>query len=1425
MKTTPMNMRRKSMMPFFLRIRVPQLRLLPFLIAAGIGPAAAAPGTPTIVNGQVTFSQNGNIFSITNSPNAIINWGSFSIAQSEIVRFIQQNANSAVLNRVTGQDPSVIMGALQSNGRVYLINPNGILFGAGAQVNVNGLIASTLDIANADFIAGKNKFFAGATAGSVVNAGEITTPSGGKVFLIAPDVTNSGLITSPQGEVVLAAGHSVQLTDSSNPAMQVVVSSPSDRAINIGQVIAEGGKIGIYGAMINQRGILNANSAQVGETGKIILKASGDTLLEAGSVTSATGAGQGGEVSVLGERVALTGDARIDASGQTGGGTVLVGGDYQGKNAAVQNARQTVVGPDASISADAIARGDGGKIVVWADGATSMAGRLSARGGAAGGNGGVAEASGKQFLDFRGTVDLRASNGKRGTLLLDPNNIRIETGSDTFIGQNGGNPFEFEGFSTPAVLTPLTLTNQLALSDVSVFTNTGSITVVSVVNWANSSELTLSAATGIAINAQMSNNGGGKLALYTIGGDITQTASISVPTLAAIANSGSVTLTHNGNTVGTLAGAGATGFSYHDADALTIGTVSGGVITTQSGITSSSGDINIATGVGGVSGGLAIDGPLSAPSGVLNLREYMGDITQSARLSAPAAVIIADQGAVTLNNTSNSVAELSGYSNGPSGFSFVNAGALTAGTVAGSNGVVSFGAAPVSLTALTGDLTIANTTYGVMAGSSGTSALSLNASNGQVLGSGIVKGGNVTINSAAGINLAGAQNQIGTLNASVTGSGDVTLVNNKALSIASVSTGAANAAINISTTAGSAFGIEVAGAISTGSTGSVTLNAGGSGAITRAGSGSVIRTNTLNLQNTSSGAIGTLGSSLLTAAVGGGNTNLLVGASSAGASSLYLDQTGAMTLNAGSHYGANSPVSIGASSDLTLSGNLNTGSAALTLNSGGNLASDNSSVITGGNVNLSATQNIAVGTVASTTGNVTMTAQQALTARGVSTSALNAGNVTLTANGGDMILGADSGIDARSNAAGANGAVSLSSAGAIQMLAGRVIKAGALDMKAANGIYGSTNTAALDIVTDAVQAKNTGAGPIRLANSGTNLSVGGASSYGIQQQGAGNVFLENAGGYTTTINKAVTTVGGNITIDGSGALTLLSGVSTAGGNVALTVAGNATSELGIFQSINAGGGNVALISSGAVYGGTGTNDVTAGTLSITANGTSTRGAGIGAIDGSGGLHTTVSRIAALTAPMAGIRVTSLSDLVVGPAAATAGNVVTTTGPLALATVSGHALTINGDIAATGNIDLTAGSAGSGNTADKIAFAQNVTSSGGAITINANGVTGAHVPTGVNVASNLYVAPSPVPTPVRSPAQLPSQPTGVLAQALNTATSAINSVATQRDCGGGSAAASGPSGESESKEVDGQMGGIGTRKSGAGNDLPQKAGCT
>ncbi len=1243
----------------------PRRTWLPLLIAACFSTAQAAPSSPQVVAGQATFAQQGNVYSITNTPNTIINWQSFSVGAGEVTRFIQQSSSSAVLNRILGQDPSQIFGALQSNGRVFLINPNGVLFGRDARIDVGGLVASSLNLSNSDFLAGRNNYTGVANAGAVSNAGSITTPSGGQVFLIAPNVDNSGIITSPQGDVILAAGHAVQFVEAANPSVQVVVSAPDNAALNLGQVIAQGGRIGIYGALVNQRGRLNANSAVVGENGQIMLKASRDTLLEAGSVTSATGAGQGGQVAVLGQRVALIGDARIDASGQAGGGTVLVGGDYQGKNAAVPNAQQTVVGADASIRADAIARGDGGKVVVWADGATSMAGQVSARGGAAGGDGGVAESSGKRFLDFRGAVDLRAPRGKTGTLLLDPNNISINTGSDTFITQSGGSPFVYEANNTPAVLTPTTLTNQLAISDVNVYTGTGSITVLAPVSWSTSNELTLSATTGIALNAQVSNSGGGKLSLYTTGGNITQTAPISVPTLAAIADTGSVTLTHNVNTVDTLAGSGATGFSYHDADALTIGTVAGGAIPTQVGVSSSSGAIEISSGLALVSGGLAINGPLSTPVGVLNLRDYKGDITQTAEITVPSALIIADEGAVTLTNTSNAISSLAGYSNAAAGFSLVNSTGLTVGTVAGSHGVLSFGSAPLSLTALTGDLTIADTTYGVSAGNSGVSALTLVASNGQVLGSGIVKGGATSITAGTGINLAGASNGIGALTASVTGAGDVVLVNNQSLSIASVSTGSANALVDVSTTAGSAYGIEVAGTIGTGAAGQVLLNAGGSGAITRTGASSVISSNYIQLQDSSTGAIGTSGLPLLTAAVSSGNSEFHIGASGAGPQGLYLSHAGTMTLNSDSHYGSNAAISIGSTNNLTIAGNLNAGSANLTLDTSGSLASDNSSVLTGATVNLLATQNIAVGSVVSTTGSITMTAQQALTARGVSTAALNAGNVTLTANGGDLILGADGPLDARSTASGTNGTVSLTSAGAIQVLAGNAIKAGALDLKATTGIYGINNASALAIVSDGVQAQNTASGPIRLANSGTNLSVGGASGYGIDQQGAGDVVLDNATGYTTAINKPVGTAGGAITIRGNGgiALTAAQPIGSGGGAIQLFASdANAALVMPAGSSVSSGGGQITLkadamsFTGSALHAGSGAVAISPGNVDTLIQ------VGVGATDVSG-------------AP--GTRVLGLSQAEL--------QTIDTTGNLSLGTSSQTA-----DLAISGALDLYTG---------------------------------------------------------------------------------------------------------------------------------------
>jgi len=543
----------------------------------------ANPTGPTVVNGQVTFQQSANLLQITNSPSAIINWQRFSIGANEITRFLQQSQASAVLNRVTGSagviDPSVILGALQSNGRVFLVNPSGILFGAGAQVDVAGLVATSLNLSNADFLAGRLNFTALPNAGGIVNEGNITTGSGGNVYLVGPAVTNSGLISTARGEVILAAGNSVELVEPGTPNLRVEIVAPDNEARNLGQIVADSGRIGIYAGLINQSGTIRADSA-VAEAGRILLKATKNTTLEAGSVTTANGptggsvtiqsgdttlvwgtvearglgsppagggvapagdgmVGAGGTIQILGDLVGLTGNARIDASGDSGGGTVLVGGDFQGKNPDVQNAFRTYFGPDATIRADAITSGDGGKVIVWSDDATRAYGTISARGGAQSGNGGLVEVSG-HWLDFNATVDTRAPNGVTGSLLLDPSNIYIAqtigsaqayidafcqannsefcpTISDTSADASGPSLFQASGSTaSESFLGTGTLTSALGGTNVTVSTKNdasigpiGSVTVVDPVIYNSGNNFTLLAKAEIHItpNGEIRNSG------------------------------------------------------------------------------------------------------------------------------------------------------------------------------------------------------------------------------------------------------------------------------------------------------------------------------------------------------------------------------------------------------------------------------------------------------------------------------------------------------------------------------------------------------------------------------------------------------------------------------------------------------------------------------------------------------------------------------------------------------------------------------------------------------------------------------------------------------------------------------------------------------------------------------------------------------
>jgi filamentous hemagglutinin family protein len=190
-------------------------RLLPLVLActaalALLPVAHANPTGGTVASGTATIASSGNTLTVTNSPNAIINWQGFSIGAGELTRFVQQNAASTVLNRVTGASGSTIHGQLESNGRVFLVNPNGVLFGPGAQLSVAGLVASTLDITNGDFLAGNYQF----TAGMSNAAGRVDTAlatGDGFFALIAPQIAVSGSIRSRAGDILLLAGTRVTL--------------------------------------------------------------------------------------------------------------------------------------------------------------------------------------------------------------------------------------------------------------------------------------------------------------------------------------------------------------------------------------------------------------------------------------------------------------------------------------------------------------------------------------------------------------------------------------------------------------------------------------------------------------------------------------------------------------------------------------------------------------------------------------------------------------------------------------------------------------------------------------------------------------------------------------------------------------------------------------------------------------------------------------------------------------------------------------------------------------------------------------------------------------------------------------------------------------------------------------------------------------
>lgn len=399
--------------------------------------AADLPQGGVVTSGNGNIAQpNANIVNVTqNSHKMAVDWQSFSVGQGKTVNFIQPGSHAVVLNRVIGNDVSSIQGAIKANGQVFLINPNGVIFSPTAQVNVGSLIASTRNITNDQFNAG-NYRFEGNSNSAIINQGNITTADGGYVVLIAARIENTGNISASKGFVGLASGNLVTL-DMGGPVKLKVEQGAIDSLINNGGILkAEGGQI-----------LLTAKVA--GDLAASVVK--NTSIIEASSMDAS-----GGKIVLLGD--SITNSGKLAANGATGGGEILVGGDWQGSHADLYaHASRVTLSETSDISAQATLQGNGGKIVLWSgmdktNGVTTVAGRLNAESRGNQTTGGQIETSGKSLVIAEGT-DVKTNGGE---WLLDPVNIAIDStlagNISTALG-SGSVTISTSGSNTPSTAT------------------------------------------------------------------------------------------------------------------------------------------------------------------------------------------------------------------------------------------------------------------------------------------------------------------------------------------------------------------------------------------------------------------------------------------------------------------------------------------------------------------------------------------------------------------------------------------------------------------------------------------------------------------------------------------------------------------------------------------------------------------------------------------------------------------------------------------------------------------------------------------------------------------------------------------------------------------------------------------------------------
>lgn len=365
---------------------------------------------------------------------AIVNWNSFSIGPTESVNISQPNASSAMLNRVTGGVSSSIAGSLTANGRVFLVNPSGVVFGAGSRVSTGGLVASTLDISDDDFNNGRWNFSrADGNQAAVINRGDLQAGPGGTVALLGAVVRNEGSIKADGGTAALVSARQLSLDfqgdglttfriDPANPASQALVQNAST-----GVVQADGGRVAILAdagstaqLVVNQEGVLRARSL-VQREGEIILGVGSDDRAQVGGLLDASGGAglKGGKVNIGGGGLYLNEQAVVDVGGAAGGGRVDV--------VATQSA---ALAKGSRLDSDARIDGKGGTLNLQGGPSLRAHGILQAR-GAGSGAGGFIETS-AHAVDLAGLKVLAsgAPGQLAGTWLIDPFDITVTHGEE-----------------------------------------------------------------------------------------------------------------------------------------------------------------------------------------------------------------------------------------------------------------------------------------------------------------------------------------------------------------------------------------------------------------------------------------------------------------------------------------------------------------------------------------------------------------------------------------------------------------------------------------------------------------------------------------------------------------------------------------------------------------------------------------------------------------------------------------------------------------------------------------------------------------------------------------------------------------------------------------------------------------------------------